>query len=346
MGSGLLAKIPILMQKEFGDARVFIITDETVGEKYGRKLLREFHRSGRECALIDFPPSEKSKRQSVVDALYGHLLELGIHRNSLIIGLGGGVVGDVAGFVAATILRGVRFVQVPTTLLAQVDSSIGGKVGIDHARGKNLIGAFYQPSHIYVDPSVIATLPETEFRCGLAEVVKVASTLSSPFFRTLERKAPGLQKSDVSALLPIVKQAAGLKAAVVQKDEYETGLRKVLNFGHTIGHAIETASHYGINHGHAVAIGMMMETRIGETLGITEQGTAQRLQRLLKTLRIPLKIPQIEKKKFLSALSVDKKGDAAGPRFVIPKKIGESAIGVRVPNDLIENILRNNGEVH
>ncbi len=339
ISSGLLAKIPHLMRKQVEEGRIFIITDETVGEKYGRELLREFHLCGRECVLLDFPPGENSKQQSVVNALYSQLLDLGIHRKSVIIALGGGVVGDVAGYVAATILRGVRFVQIPTTLLAQVDSSIGGKVGIDHVRGKNLIGAFYQPSYVYTDPDVLRTLDETEFRCGLAEVVKIAAALSAPFFLALERKAPDLRKNNTSALLPIIKQAVGLKAAIVQEDEYETGLRKVLNFGHTIGHAIETASEYRINHGHAVAVGMMMETQIGETLGVTQRGTAERLMRLMRALRIPTKLPRIDRKKFLSALSADKKGDAAGARFVFPRRIGEAVIGMRVSNDLIENTL-------
>jgi 3-dehydroquinate synthase len=246
------------------------------------------------------------------------------------------VVGDLAGFVAATVLRGVEYVQVPTSLLAQVDSSVGGKTGIDHTMGKNLIGAFHQPSMVVIDPEVLRTLPPAEFRNGLAEVVKIAAALDARFFRFLERSAPALTRTNTLLLARIIRTAVGLKAAVVQRDEREAGLRKALNLGHTIGHAVESASGYRLRHGEAVSIGLILEGRLAVTCGVLSVNDHLRLLRLLEAFGLPTRLPRfVDRREVLAGLAADKKNLSAMPLFVLPKKIGMSAIGVTLPADVV-----------
>jgi 3-dehydroquinate synthase len=229
---------------------------------------------------------------------------------------------------------------VPTTLLAQVDSSVGGKVGIDHPAGKNLIGAFHQPRAVYIDPLVLKSLPERQFRNGLAEVVKIATALDGQFFRYLTRHARSLTRTNSKLMETVVVRSAGLKAAVVEKDEYEGSLRKSLNLGHTIGHAIEAASNFRISHGEAVSIGMVVEAEIAVRLGLMERADKTVLERSLKALKLPTRVPRIGNRRvFFDALSVDKKSVGGKTKFVLPAGIGCSAIGVDVPLTLIEAIM-------
>ncbi|HTY58432.1 MAG TPA: 3-dehydroquinate synthase family protein, partial [Bacteroidota bacterium] len=238
---GILPEIPILLSRTEGKRRMFVITDANVQRLYGRALASRLDSAGCHATLLDVPPGERSKSSAAVKALYAKLFRGGISRDSLIIALGGGVIGDLAGYVAATALRGVRLIQVPTSLLAQVDSSVGGKVGIDHPAGKNLIGAFHQPFAVYIDPEVLATLPPEEFNNGFAEVVKIAAALDGPFFAQLERNAPRIRRENTALNGKIIETSVALKASIVEKDEHETGLRRVLNLGHTIGHALESS---------------------------------------------------------------------------------------------------------
>ncbi|HEX9006937.1 MAG TPA: 3-dehydroquinate synthase, partial [Bacteroidota bacterium] len=263
---GLLERVPALLGPLAGGRDLFVITDATVGRLYGRALAHACERDCWRTLVLEIPPGERSKNGELVSALYGELLTHGIHRRSLIVALGGGVVGDLAGFVAATILRGVPFVQIPTTLLAQVDSSVGGKVGIDHPTGKNLIGAFCQPQAVFIDPGVLRTLTPRQFRNGLAEVVKIAAALDPGFFAFLQRRAGAIAQGRTRLLERIIARAVALKAAVVERDEFERDVRRTLNLGHTIGHAVEAASGFRIQHGEAVSIGLAAESDIAVRL--------------------------------------------------------------------------------
>ncbi len=333
----ILAQLPELAARRFAGASYFIVADSNVRRLYGEALLEKFTQRGMNACMLDFPAGEQSKNFKTIHALHTALLENGIRRNSIIVALGGGVVGDAAGYAAATILRGVRYIQVPTTLLAQVDSSVGGKVGIDHPLGKNLIGAFHQPAAVFIDPTVLRTLSQQEFRNGLAEVVKIAAALDKKFFEFLERNAGRITKTNSKLLMEIISRSVKLKAAVVQEDEYETGLRKALNLGHTIGHAIEAGMRFAFKHGEAVSIGLAVESRIAVQMGLLKQEDYTRLVGLLRALKLPTKFPLVKsRERFFSALALDKKTDGIGSTFVLLNRIGRAAIGVHVPREYIE----------
>jgi 3-dehydroquinate synthase len=258
----------------------------------------------------------------------------------MIVAFGGGVIGDLAGFVAATILRGIAFVQIPTTLLSQVDSSVGGKVGIDHPVGKNLIGAFHQPCAVLIDVAFLRSLPEREFRSGLAEAVKIAAALDLDFFRFIARNARRIKRTNPVLLKSLVSKSIGLKAAVVMDDEYELGIRKALNLGHTIGHAIEASSGFRILHGEAVSMGMAAEAEIAVGLGLMQEKDRTSMIRTLRTLKLKTALPKIRHRaEFFRALHADKKTVAGKVRFVLPSAIGACAIGVEVPPEAIERVI-------
>jgi 3-dehydroquinate synthase len=339
--AGALTTLPSIIRKRWPGRRVFLVTDTNVSRFYAKNLQDAFDDVGIDSALFEVPAGEETKSIDIYYALIGALLESGIKRNSLVIALGGGVVGDLAGFAAATVLRGVEFIQVPTSLLAQVDSSVGGKVGIDHNAGKNLIGAFYQPAFVLIDPTVLRTLPQTEFQNGLAEVIKIAAALDAGFFRLLERNTARLTRANTRFLGTVIHRAVSLKAAVVEYDERESGLRKSLNLGHTIGHAIETTSDFTIKHGEAVAMGLVAESQLAVAAGLLAVDDYVRLSRLLAQCQLPARMPSgINEKKFFRALSVDKKNTGAEPSFVLLRKIGVSLVGVRLPHSRIQALLR------
>jgi 3-dehydroquinate synthase len=333
---GLLVGLPRVLGEIAGASRIFVITDSTVARLYGRTLMKRLAGAGMDAVMLEVPPGEQTKNSKTLLALQTRLLSEGVSRTSLVVALGGGVIGDLAGFVAATVLRGIRFVQVPTTLLAQVDSSVGGKVGIDHPAGKNLLGAFHQPVAVYIDPLALRTLPAAEFRNGMAEVVKIAASLDAQFFGRLERQAPHLTRTSTRELTEIISAAVGLKAAVVSKDETEAGLRKILNLGHTLGHAYEAASEFTLKHGYAVSVGMAAEARLAEMLGILGPKDHRRLIGLLSALSLPTRSPKVRRRDiFETALALDKKGVDGDPRFVLLRAIGSAAIGVRIPMELV-----------
>ncbi len=341
VSDGILQRLPGILARRWAGRKFFIITDYHVGKLYGRDLLGGLSAAGLDARMLEFRQGEESKNAGTAFLLQTQLLRGGVKRDSLVIALGGGVTGDLAGYVAATVLRGISFVQVPTTLLAQVDSSVGGKVGIDHPVGKNLIGAFHQPQAVFIDPTVLATLRDEEFRNGLAEIAKIALALDAPFFRRIERIASRLQKKDVRQLSWLIVRAVGLKAAVVEKDEFESGLRKVLNLGHTIGHAVEASSGYAVKHGAAVAIGMTAESGFAVRLGLMSERDRSRLLKMLQALSLPTSLPHIHKpEQFFAALAADKKSRAGGLQFVLPSAIGTSALDVTVPGEFIVELLR------
>jgi 3-dehydroquinate synthase len=280
---------------------------------------------GIEPTIATVPPGEGSKSLETAEKLYDALIELKADRHTLVLALGGGVIGDLAGFVAATYARGLPLFMVPTTLLAQVDSSVGGKVGINRPLAKNMIGAFHQPIGVWIDVATLDALPVRELRCGLAEVVKYGVIMDAMFFADLERRADPILARDPPSLQYIIAQSCRKKAHVVAQDEREeTGLRAILNFGHTVGHAIEAISGYGgdYQHGEAVAAGMVAESRLAERLGWIASDVTDRLSRLLHRFGLPTKTPGLDAEKLLEAMARDKKNRQGKIRFVLPRAIG------------------------
>jgi len=280
---------------------------------------------GIDAAITVVPPGEAAKSLEQASRLYDELVARSADRHTLIVALGGGVIGDLAGFVAATYARGLPLIMVPTSLLAQVDSSVGGKVGLNHPRVKNIIGAFHQPVGIWIDLGTLDTLPDRELRCGLAEVVKYGVILDSSLFSTLERSAGDLLARDQTALQQAVVKSVALKARIVSEDEREeTGRRAVLNFGHTIGHAIEAVAGYGgaFQHGEAVAAGMVAEFRLAQRLGWLSAEVGDRLVRLLTRLGLPTTAPGLDPDDLLAAIHRDKKNQRGRVRFVLPRSLG------------------------
>ena len=272
---------------------------------------------------MTLPDGEEHKSLAVAGRVYDALIRHRMERNSPVIALGGGVIGDMTGFVAATYLRGVPYIQIPTTLLSQVDSSVGGKTAVNHPKGKNLIGAFYQPKAVFIDPDVLNTLSKREVRGGLAEVVKYGVIWDPRFFSFLEKNVSNLGGLGDSIIKAIVRSCA-VKAEVVGIDETESGLRSILNFGHTFGHAIEAVSGYGkYRHGEAISIGMVMAAELSTMLALAPAGLAERLKTLLRQLGLPVTPPAISTKAFINAVRLDKKVVSGAIRFVLVKDIGK-----------------------
>jgi len=307
-------------------SKYFLITDTHVARLYGRKFVQSF--SGKAQLLI-VPAGEQSKNRKTKEQLEDQLLAHKAGRDSVIIAHGGGVIGDLAGFVAATLHRGVPYIQIPTTLLAQVDSSIGGKVAVDHPLGKNLIGAFYQPKKVYIDVSTLKTLLEKEFINGMAEVIKYGAILDKNLFEYLEKNYSAILKRKEQTLFHIIKRCCELKRDVVQNDEKETGLRRILNFGHTIGHAVETLSHYRMSHGNAIAIGMIAEAKISVSLGILSKLDFTRLANLLLQYKLPITLPRTSNVvEVFNATLQDKKLRDGVVQYTLLERIGKAKVGV------------------
>lgn len=311
------------MMKALGlRGRAAVVTNPTVGALYGDALAASLRGAGIEPVVMTVPDGEEYKSLEVASGLFDSLVENRFERTSPVVALGGGVIGDLAGFVAATYLRGVPFVQVPTTLLSQVDSSVGGKTGVNHPKGKNLIGAFYQPKAVFIDPDVLRTLDEREIKAGLAEVIKYGVIRDEPFFAFLEENAGRLLLPG-DEIISAIERSCAIKAEVVGKDELEGGLRAILNFGHTFGHAIEALSGYGtFRHGEAVAIGMVMAASLAGRLG-GDRECARRIGALLKRLGMPYAPPPISPAAFIEAMRLDKKVSGGRIRFILPSRMGE-----------------------
>jgi 3-dehydroquinate synthase len=321
---------------KLGD-RCAIVTDTNVGRKFAKPVYESLVKAGFEPVLITVPAGETAKSLKSVHSCYDQLAAHRLERKSFIVALGGGVVGDLAGFVAATYLRGIDFVQVPTTLLAQVDSSVGGKTGVNLRAGKNLVGAFYQPRLVLCDLDTLRTLPEREFRAGLAEVIKYGIIADANLFEQLERDLPKLLKRDPETLAAVVARCCEIKAEVVGQDETESGLRAILNFGHTIGHAIENSSGYGkFLHGEAISIGQVVAAKLSqEILGLSESDDG-RIENLFVRAGLPVKIKlnMAQRKKLFAAMKLDKKVSGGEIKFVLVEKIGKVVWNQRVPESL------------
>ncbi|MDP2208967.1 MAG: 3-dehydroquinate synthase [Bacteroidota bacterium] len=326
--------------KRFPRSKCFIITDTNVEKLYAREFNKLIAGQGIASEIISFPYGEKSKTRKTKEYIENQLIKSGANRNSVIIALGGGVVGDIAGFVAATLFRGVPFIQIPTTLLAQVDSSVGGKVGVNHPLGKNLIGAFYQPDAVYIDVSTLTTLSDAEYRNGLAEVVKYGAALDIKLFELLARNADKILSRDTKLLKNIIERCCELKAEVVNKDEKEKSYRRILNFGHTIGHAVEKLSHYKIPHGAAVSIGMVAEAEMAFRLKILDRKSVVKLKMLLTHLGLPIDLPKnYSVPDYVKATQTDKKAVEDKILYTLIDKIGSGVIDVPLTSDDVEALL-------
>jgi 3-dehydroquinate synthase len=319
-----------------------IITDTNVGKKFARPVFESLVKAGFEPTLIIVPAGETAKSLKSAQSCYDQLAASRLERKSFIVALGGGVVGDLAGFVAATYLRGIPFVQVPTTLLAQVDSSVGGKTGVNLKAGKNLVGAFYQPKLVVCDLNTLKTLPEREFRAGLAEVIKYGVIYDAKLFTQLERDLAKLLKRDPKTLAAVVARCCEIKAEVVGQDETENGLRAILNFGHTIGHAIENSSGYGkFLHGEAIAIGQVAAARLSQhVLGLPTRDVG-RIETLLARAGLPVAIHfnGARRNKLFDAMKLDKKVSAGEIQFVLARQIGRVEFGKKIPAKVLEQCL-------
>ncbi len=307
--------------------RAFLVADATIMPMHGERVRSSLEAGGVEVHTASVPSGEQSKCYTELQLLHDGLVEMAADRKTLVVVVGGGVSGDLAGFAAASYARGLRFIQIPTTLLAMVDSSVGGKTGINHPRGKNLVGAFHQPNGVVIDLATLKTLPDREYRAGLAEVVKYGVILDREFFEYLERHVNGLNDRSLDVLQHVVSRSCELKADVVRQDEFETtGLRAVLNYGHTFGHAFEALSGYGtLLHGEAVSIGMVCASRLAEKLGRITTNDTQRQIHLLQALKLPVDVPvalRTQRDAIVAAMMLDKKTEGRELRFVLPSCIG------------------------
>ncbi|OGA71807.1 MAG: 3-dehydroquinate synthase [Betaproteobacteria bacterium RIFCSPLOWO2_12_FULL_65_14] len=337
LGAGLLGRAD-LYRPYLGGGSAAIVTNEVVAPLYLSKVKQALQ--GARVTDVVVPDGERAKSWQTLERVFDALLAARCGRDTLIVALGGGVVGDLAGFAAAVYQRGVPFVQVPTTLLAQVDSSVGGKTAINHARGKNMIGAFHQPRAVISDVATLDTLPDRELRAGLAEVIKHALALDREFVHWLEDHMAELLARERAALVQAVKRCCELKAEVVAADERETGIRALLNFGHTFGHAIEAGTGYGAwLHGEAIAAGMVMAAELSARLGLLEEGGAERVRRLVSGAGLPVVGPALAPEALIELMAVDKKVSQGQLRFVVLEDIGRAALRGAVDERLVRDAI-------
>jgi 3-dehydroquinate synthase len=339
IGPNMLDQVGNLLGQLPLTKRALVVTQPAIGATYGGRVLESLRAQGFVAETYEVLDAEEAKSLAWLEHIYDRLVDLRLDRRSPIIALGGGVVGDLAGFAAATYLRGVPFVQMPTTLLGQVDSSIGGKTAINHPRGKNLIGAFYQPRVVLIDIDTLQTLPPRDLRSGMAEVVKYGVIARPDLFERLENCTLDTLMQDATLLTQVIHDCCQIKADVVSADEHETGIRLTLNFGHTFGHAIEAAGGFSTyTHGEAVAIGMVWATELSLRMGLCDPQLLERLKRLLSTLGLPIALTgQVEGVR--DALLLDKKVLAGRSRFILVEDIGKVSIRDDVPTQLVEEVV-------
>jgi 3-dehydroquinate synthase len=341
IGTGNLLRLTSLLT-ERGTRHVVVITDEHVEDPHAAAIAASLAEQEIDVDLVIIESGETSKSVETAHELWEKLLDLGADRKTVVAAVGGGVIGDLAGFVAATFARGLPLVQVPTTLLAQVDSSVGGKVGVNLPGAKNMVGAFWQPVAVLIDTDVLTSLPDREYRAGLAEVVKYGVILDAEFFEWLESRTFQLNARDSSALRHVIARSCELKAWVVSQDEREqTGLRAVLNYGHTFCHAFEALTGYSqLLHGEAVAIGMLCASRLAERLGRIDASITERQERLLSTLGLPVTVPRLDPDRVVRAMSHDKKVEHGRLRFVLPSRLGHVELVGDVRVELVREALK------
>ncbi|MGY8527247.1 3-dehydroquinate synthase [Paracidovorax citrulli] len=339
IGEGLLDRADLLAPHVRGSHAV-IVTNETVGPLYAARVEATLAGLGKRVRTVTLPDGESFKHWETLNLIFDALLAAGADRKTTLIALGGGVVGDMTGFAAACYMRGVPFVQMPTTLLAQVDSSVGGKTGINHPLGKNMIGAFHQPQAVLADIGTLKTLPPRELAAGLAEVIKHGAIADAAYFGWIERNIRALNDCDTEAMTEAVRRSCEIKASVVAQDEREGGIRATLNFGHTFGHAIEAGMGYGEwLHGEAVGCGMVMAADLSQRLGFIDVETRARIERLVAAAMLPTVAPDLGIDRYIELMKVDKKAEAGEIRFILLRKLGEAMI-TSVPDADLRETLR------
>jgi 3-dehydroquinate synthase len=325
LGHGVLAELHELLPRRCPAATYVVITDSVVGPLYAHELAERIG-ALRPAHLLTFPAGERHKTRETWSRLTDEMLAAGVGRDAAILAVGGGVVGDVAGFVAATYLRGIPYIQVPTTLLAMIDSSVGGKTGVDTPEGKNLVGAFHQPSLVVSDTATLATLPAAHLAAGIAEAVKHGAIADAGYLQTLAARHGQIAAREAETLRDVVARSIEIKAAIVADDEREAGRRAVLNFGHTVGHAVEASTGYALMHGEAVAMGMVLEAELGTGLGVTEPGSAETLRATLERYQLPTQPPrEASSDAILQAMRYDKKVRRQAIRCTLLRRPGEIA---------------------
>lgn len=329
VAAGALDQLDAIVRSATPRNRVVVVTDTQVGALYARRVGKMLSRGEGQGEVIAIPASEKLKTRETWANLTDVLLARGYGRDTTIVALGGGVIGDIVGFVAATYMRGVPVVQVPTTLLAMVDASVGGKTGVDTPAGKNLVGSFHQPAAVVIDPLVLKTLPAEHLRSGFAEIVKHGVVADADYFERASsyvgREGALADEAGLPELTVLIRRSIDIKAGIVARDEREAGLRKVLNFGHTIGHAIEAATNFGTLHGEAVAIGLVAEARMAERIGIAIEGTADIIERVCRSAGLPTSVPSIPADTLIGFTRTDKKARGGRVEYALPKRIGQMA---------------------
>lgn len=328
IGSGTLDKLGKMVGSFGLSPKIAMVSNPKVLSLYGKRISDSILGAGFDLIIVTIPDGEEFKDLSSVQHIYDKLLEHRLDRSSALLALGGGVIGDITGFAASTYMRGISYIQIPTTLLAQVDSSVGGKTGVNHRLGKNMIGTFWQPSLVWIDIDTIKTLPKRQLLAGLSEVIKYGIIQDQELFAFLEEKREKILALDTAALIHIIKRSCEIKADVVARDERESGLRAILNFGHTIGHAIETVTGYTrFLHGEAIAIGMRLEAQLSQILGITDSDEVSKIKSLLDAYGLPVEIPSdILIEDLISSMKLDKKAVAGELKIVLPEKIGNVVI--------------------
>lgn len=344
VGSGLLARLPTLLLNNARAHRYAVISDENVAPLYGSAVLEALTSTGVDARLYSFPPGEASKTRENWSMLTDAMLDDGHGRDSCVVAVGGGVTGDLAGFVASTYLRGIPVVQVPTSYLAMIDASVGGKTGVDVRAGKNLVGSFHAPRAVFADSDTLATLPDAERVQGLVEAFKHGAILDAAYLEWLTTAADRLLAVDTETATEAIVRSVRIKADVVTRDEREGGVRQVLNFGHTVGHALEAATGYAMGHGTAVAAGMLLEAELGERLGITEGGTRAQIASSLSRLGLSLdSVPSVDLEAAMGFLASDKKARSGRPRYVLLRRLGEvedeEAWSREIPDSLVRDVL-------
>lgn len=338
IGSGTIKKILSLTQKHFGSSKIVILTNRTLAKLYQSKIQKLFSKNA-EVSWVIIPDGEKYKTLATVEKIYHQLCQQKTDRHSGLIALGGGVVGDIGGFVAASYLRGIPFIQIPTSLLAQVDSSVGGKTGVDLPFGKNLVGAFYQPKAVIIDLDFLKTLPQRELCCGLSEVIKYGILGDEKFFCYLEKQMDSILKLNQTALTRIIYRSCEMKAEIVAEDEKEKGKRALLNLGHTLGHAIETLTGYEkIHHGEAVSMGMVYAALLSEQQNLSPRSELPRIKNLLEKTGLPTQWPRLKPSQYAKVMANDKKAVGKMIQYVSIRKIGEAELIKLSPKEIAQYI--------
>jgi 3-dehydroquinate synthase len=340
IGTSILDRMILLIAKNHKAAHYVIITDTHVNRLYGQKLQNAMSEAGHHVSTIEIPAGESAKNMATVMDTARSLLDLGADRGTVLIALGGGVVGDLTGFVASVYMRSIPYIQVPTTLVGQVDSSIGGKTAVDLPQGKNLLGTFHQPSAVFVDLDFLETLPQKEYENGLAEIIKYGIIEDDKMFTLLEENMDAIQSRNPAYLPKIIETCCRIKKSIVEIDEREQGLRRILNFGHTVGHALEAVSEYALSHGEGVALGMIAAARLSAKMHYLADDDLSRIESVIGKAGLPTRIPHaFAPQTVIGRLKTDKKKKDGVIHFVLIKKIGMPFVNGGIPDEMINTVL-------